>query len=232
MAKNIKELPQNDRPYEKLEQFGRQSLTNSELLAIIIRNGTRCLNCLEIAQNILKGNDENLEITDLEYLSDLSLEELTKFDGIGSIKAKQIHAVIELSSRISNINSIKKDTITCPKDMYNLLISGFLGLKQECLKTILLNKRNKIISVVTNSIGSSDKINIGIKEVFSQPIKQMANSIILAHNHPSGSLVPSKEDIKFTKSILEYSKIFDIELLDHIIIANNGYISLKEHGYL
>jgi DNA repair protein RadC len=232
LAKNIIDLPINDRPYEKLEHIGEENLTNSELLAIIIKNGTKRLNCLEISQNILKINEQNTNISDLEYLTNLSLEELKQNDGIGRVKAIQIKAVVELSKRISNIYIKSKDKISCPKDVFNILMQGYLGKKQECLKTILLNKQNKIISIVTNAIGSNDKINIGLKEVFSEPIKQIAHGIILVHNHPSGSLEPSKQDIHFTKNVIEYSKIFNINLLDHIIIAGDNYISLKEKGYM
>lgn len=232
MAKTINDIPLNDRPYEKLEQLGRSNLTNSELLAIILRNGTKSLNCIEIAQNILRENDKNLEMTDLEYLSKLSIEELCGFEGIGIVKAKQIHAVVELSKRISNFELTKKSTVKCPKDLYDILISGFAGRKQECLKTVILNKQNKIISIVTNFIGKSDEINIGLKEIFSEPLKQVASGIILAHNHPSGNLYPSKSDIHFTSKVLEYAKMFELELLDHVIISDNGYMSMKDSGYI
>lgn len=220
-------MPINDRPYEKLELYGETNLSNSELLAIIIKTGTIRLNCLQIAKNILSVNN-NTNLSDLEYLSNLSLEELKSFEGIGRVKAIQIKAVVELSKRISKTYEINKDKITCPRDVFNLLKQNYIGKKQESLKTILLNKQKSIISVVTNAIGTNDNINIGIKEVFSEPIKHLANSIILVHNHPSGSLQPSKNDIFFTKKIDEYSNIFNIELLDHVIIANNNYISMKE----
>lgn len=227
MAKNITEIPVSDRPYEKLELLGEESLTNSELLAIIIKTGTLKQNCLQIAQNILSGN-KNSNITDLQYLSNLSLEELKSYDGIGRVKAIQIKAVVEFSKRISRIYEINKDKITCPKDVYNLLAQGYIGKKQESLKTILLNRQKSIISIVTNAIGTNDNITIGVKEILSEPIKHLASAIILVHNHPSGSLNPSKNDVIFTKKIDEYSRIFNIELLDHIIITDNNYISLKE----
>lgn len=220
-------MPLSDRPYEKLELLGEASLTNSELLAIIIKTGTLKLNCLQIAQNILSGN-KNSNLTDLQYLANVSLEELKSFEGIGRVKAIQIKAVVEFSKRISRTYEINKDKITCPRDVYNLLAQGYIGKKQESLKTILLNKQKNIISVVTNAIGTNDNINVGVKEIFSEPIKHLASAIILVHNHPGGSLIPSKNDIIFTKKIDEYSKIFNIELLDHIIITDNNYVSLKE----
>lgn len=230
MVKNIKEFPLNDRPYEKLEQMGASNLTNSELLAIIIKTGTKNLNCLQIAHNVLSIKSDMSNITDLEYLSNLSLEELKSFEGIGRKKAILIKAVIEFSSRIAATYDINKYKISTPKDVFDLLSQSFYGKRQECLKTILLNKQNLVLSVITNAIGNNDKINIGIKEVLSEPIKQLASKIILVHNHPSGTLLPSKSDINFTIKIKEYSNFFEIELLDHIIIANNRYISLKEIG--
>ena len=228
MAKNIKLLPLDDRPYEKLELIGENNLTNSELLAIIIKTGTKKYNCLEIAQNILKTKENISKISDLEYLTNLSLEELKSYEGIGRVKAIQIKAMLELSKRIASMYATEKKKITSPKDVFDLLQKEFIGKKQEVLKTIILNKKNTIISVITNAIGNNDNISIGIKEILSEPIKQMANSIILVHNHPSGNLKPSNADILFTQKINENAKLFDITLLDHIIISNKGYISLKE----
>ena len=228
MAKNIKLLPLDDRPYEKLELIGENNLTNSELLAIIIKTGTKKYNCLEIAQNILKTKENISKISDLEYLTNLSLEELKSYEGIGRVKAIQIKAMLELSKRIASMYATEKKKITSPKDVFDLLQKEFIGKKQEVLKTIILNRKNTVISVITNAIGNNDNISIGIKEILSEPIKQMANSIILVHNHPSGNLKPSNADILFTQKINENAKLFDITLLDHIIISNKGYISLKE----
>lgn len=208
--------------------MGESNLTNSELLAIIIKNGTKKYNCLEIAQNILNSNNELSNISDLEFLSDLSIEQLKKYEGIGKIKAIQIRAVIELSKRISSTYVLEKKKITSPRDVFKLLHKCFIGRKQEVLKTVILSKSNTVISIITNAIGSVDNINIGIKEIFSEPIKQLATSIILVHNHPSGNLKPSKADISFTNKVYECAKLFDITLLDHIIVSNEGYISLKE----
>ncbi len=233
MAKNIVEIPLNDRPYEKLELLGAENLTNSELLAIVIKNGTKKYNCLEIAQNILKTNEKLQNVSDLEYLSSLTFEQLIKYEGIGRVKAIQIKAVIELSKRINSIYSAKdKYKIKSPRDVFNILGSTYIGKKQECIKTILLNKQNVVISIVTNAIGNNDSVNIGIKEILCEPIKQMATGIILAHNHPSGKLMPSKQDIDFTQKIADYSKVFNIQLLDHVIIGNLNYTSMKEQGYI
>ena len=228
MAKNINSLPLDDRPYEKLELLGSANLTNSELLAIVIKTGTKNMNCIEIAQNILGCKDNLQNISDIDFLTNLSLEELKKYEGIGRVKAIQIKAVIELARRISKNYEMKKVKITCPNDVFNILSDSYLGLKQECLKTIILNRQNNVLSIVTNAVGNSGNINVGLKEILSEPIKQLAYGIILVHNHPSGSLNPSSEDIKLTKKVNEFAKNFDIVLLDHIIIANNKYVSMKE----
>lgn len=233
LAKIVDKLPLNDRPYEKLELVGPSNLTNSELLAIIIKNGTKKYSCLDISRNILNSCNE-FEMSDIEFLNKLSIQELKEYEGIGRVKAIQIKAVVELSKRIAKTyeNDLQKDKITSPSDAFNLVGQFYCFEKQECLRTIILNKRNRVLSIVTNAIGSNDNINISLKEIFSEPIKQLAHSIILVHNHPSGTLSPSKQDINFTEKVNEMSKIFNINLLDHIIIANNKYISLKEKGYI
>lgn len=232
MGKCITSLPIDDRPYEKLELLGAQNLSNSELLAIIIKTGKKNLNCVEIAQNILTSASKKEYTNELEYISNLSISELIQFEGIGKVKAIQIKAVCEFAKRIKAQSLNDKKDISSPKDIYNLLEYSYRDKKQEILKTVLLNKSNKLISVVTNSIGMSDMVNSSIKEVLCEPIKQMATSIILVHNHPSGNMQPSKADIKFTSYIANGAKIFNIKLLDHVIITNDKYISLCNLGYI
>ncbi len=233
LAKIVENLPLNDRPYEKLELAGPSNLTNSELLAIIIKTGTKKYTCLDIARNIL-NKGKKFEMSDIDYLGSLSLQELQKYEGIGRVKAIQIKAVIELSRRMSKSYeaNVYKRKIKSPSDIYSLVGSSYCYEKQECLKTILLNKRNIVLAVVTNAIGSNDSINISLKEIFSEPIKQLAHSIILVHNHPSGTLEPSRQDINFSLKVSQMGEMFNIKLLDHIIIANNKYISIKEKGYI
>lgn len=216
-----------------MELLGAKSLTNSELLAIIIKTGTKKLSCVKIAQNILMSNKNISKIDDLEYLSMLSIQELQKFSGIGKVKAIQIQAVIELAKRLKkSILNEDRYKITSPSDVYDLVSNDYIGVKFEILKVIILNKQNKVLSIVDITSGNIDKVDIDLKQVFSEPIKQLAYSIILCHNHPGGSMNASKVDIIFTNKIKEYSKIFNINLLDHIIIADNKYISMKELGYV
>lgn len=231
MVKNLSYLPANDRPYEKLELLGEENLTNSELLAIIIKTGTKDKNCLDISRDILNSNKNSEHISDLEYLSNMSLNNLRNFKGVGRVKAIQIKAVLEFSKRVSKTNVNNKYKITCPKDVFNLLNESYIMKKQEIVKTILLDNSNKVLCTITNAVGRVSSVQIGIKEIFSEPIKQMASGIIIVHNHPSGNMTPSESDIRFTKTINEYGATFEIKLLDHIIIGKNEYISLKEKGY-
>lgn len=212
-----------------MELFGSNNLTNSELLSIIIKTGTKELSCLQIARNILMSNKKLSYMNELEYLDSLSLQELQKFEGIGKVKAIQIKATLELAKRFQKENLLlDKFKIISPKDVFSLVAYSYNGLKNEVIKVIILNKQNKVLSVFDAASGGIDKVEIDIKQILSEPIKQLASSIILTHNHPGGSLKASSQDITFTKKIQEYCKIFDINLLDHIIIADNNYISMKE----
>lgn len=222
---NIKKVPMFDRPYEKFEKYGAESLSDSELLAIIIKTGTKDKNCVEIAKDIMSKKVNGLE--GFEYLYGCSTEELKSFCGIGRVKVIQIKAVLEIAKRIKyHTKDIKK--IISPKDVYNLVRLELEDSKVEIMKVISLNNRNEIKTVNTISIGGVTKVGVGIKEVLSEPIKQMATSIVLVHNHPSGDSSPSKADIDITTKINDYASIFDIKVVDHIIIGRGRYTSIKE----
>ncbi len=230
MAKNIVTLPEEDRPYEKLESLGSENLTFSELLAIIIKNGTKDKNCLELAREILSSN-KNEVLSDAEYLANLNLAKLKSFKGVGRVKAIQIMATIEIAKRINlSINSNKRK-VRCPKDVFELVKSLYFGKRTEMVSIIILDNSCNVLAIEKISSGFSNTVNLGIKEVFSEPIKYMAASIILVHNHPSGNISPSNQDIRFTKVIAEYGNTFRISLSDHIIIGKDEYMSMKEKGF-
>ena len=222
----IKELPEEDRPYEKLQKYGANRLTDAELLAIILKSGTKNISSVKLAQNIL--HNDVLKEEGFSVLKDLSISELTKYNGIGTVKAVQILAVFEIAKRINVTNKNTKSKIRSPEMAYQLLRNEMEDLKQETIKTIILNRKADVIAVVTNAIGGQSKIVLTPKEVMCEPIKQMAASIILAHNHPSGDPTPSKADIRFTENIIKAAEMFDIEVLDHIVIGKNSFISLKQ----
>ena len=201
-------------------------LSDSELLAIIIKSGTKEKNCLELAKMILSKNTSGL--ASFKYIDSLSLEELKTFKGIGRVKAIQIKAVVEIAKRIAKLPKDKIKKIRGPRDVYDLLSKDMEEKQVEELRVIILNTKNVVKSVATISKGAQSKAVIGIKELLNEPLKQMAASIIVVHNHPSGDSTPSRQDIDFTRRIYSGAKVFDIELLDHIVIGNNEYTSIKE----
>lgn len=224
---SIKQIPLSDRPYEKFEKLGEAYLTDAELLAVIIKNGSRSLNCLEIAKYILASHSNGL--SGFSYLKEVSLDELMKIPGIGRIKAIQLKAIIELANRINNEFASKRAIkITSPSDVYKLLKTEMSEKQTEEVRVVILDNKNYVKSVVTVSKGATNKSVISAKEILSEPIKQLATGIILVHNHPSGDTTPSRQDVLLTRKISDYAKIFEIDLCDHVIIGKNGYTSLKE----
>ena len=223
MGNKIKELPIFERPYEKMILFGEQALTNSELLSIIIRTGTKKNTSIEIAQNIISINSSTSN--DLRFLQDLSIQEFMKIDGIGKIKALELKAIGEIAKRISIPINEKKLYIKSKSDVANLFMEELKYEKNEMLKLILLNNKNVIQKIVNVATGKDDRIIFDIKQVLSEPIKMQTPRIILIHNHPSGNATPSKEDIEISQKLFECSKMMGIELLDHIIIGDGEYQS-------
>lgn len=221
----MREIPELDRPYEKYLKYGEKVLSDSELLAIVLKTGTRKVNCLELSKTLLGKHESGLE--GFNYLANASLAELMQHSGIGRVKAIQIKALIELALRISNRDRIIKK-IGSPLDVYNVLSQEMSFLEKEEIRIVILDVKNVIKSVVTLAKGSINSSAISIKEVLAEPIKQLASGIILVHNHPSGDSTPSKQDILLTKKLVEYSNLFDIDLKDHIVIGKNQYTSIRE----
>ena len=225
----IKDLPESERPYERLEKYGPHMLSNAELLAIIIKTGTRNETSVDIARKLLKMDDEEMG---LSFLHHLSIEELENIKGIGRVKAIQIKALMELAKRISSTRTNKKVVIKSPEDVCSYVMEEMRYLKQEEFRILILNTKNYIQKVCTIAIGGLNASAVEVREVFKEPIKSGCASIILIHNHPSGDPTPSKEDILFTKRISEGGQIIGIKVLDHIVIGNGTYASLKEKGLL
>lgn len=224
MSIKMKELPISERPYEKLEMYGANSLSNAELLAIIIKTGTKEESSVTIAQKILNLNEDRKN--NLKFLQDISINELTKIKGIGKIKAIQLKAVSELTKRMSRPITNNKIKITCPQDVANLLIDELKNEKRELVKVLILNSKNIIIKILDVSYGSSNLAIVTPKDILAEVIKMEAPKIILAHNHPSGDPLPSKADMAFTDRLIEASKLLGVELLDHIVIGHDSYESI------
>ncbi|MCG6913868.1 DNA repair protein RadC [bacterium BMS3Abin03] len=219
----VKELPLDDRPREKLILRGSQNLTDAELLAILLRTGTKGKSVLGIAQEII-----NKEVN-LSVLASKSLDSLTKIPGIGKDKAATLLAAFEISRRIqsqSKLFSNKK--ISSPMDVAEIFIPLLRDELKEKFIVVCLNSANRIIKQETISIGNLNSSVVHPREIFKVAIDSSAASIILIHNHPSSNPDPSNEDISVTKKIVESGKIMDIPVFDHIIIAGGAYTSFVE----
>lgn len=222
----MKELPKSERPYEKLELYGEKTLSNAELLAIIIKTGTKDETSVELAQRILKLNDTDTDTEDLSYLQALSIEELMQIKGIGKVKAIQLKAVTEIAIRMFKTSNYKAITIKQPHDLAKILMSELKFEKSEKVKIIVLNNKNEIQKIKDIATGGSNFANVSIKDILSEPIKMKAPKIIVVHNHPSGDSTPSKQDIVFTEQLYEISELMGIQLLDHLVIGNMNYTSI------
>ncbi|MBQ9658572.1 MAG: DNA repair protein RadC [Clostridia bacterium] len=225
MTIKIKELPLTERPYEKLEIYGEKALSNAELLAIIIKNGTKNETSVELAKRILKLN-QNLDKENLNFLRDVSLEEFMQIKGIGRVKAIQLKAICEFAQRMNKPTNYKKVRINKPEEVVEVIQKDMQYLKNEILKVIILNNSNEILKIQDVVVGGANFVSTNIKNVLSETIKMQAPKIILAHNHPSGNPWPSKQDIQFTKNIEEACELLGIKLLDHIIIGDNCFMSI------
>ena len=224
MPIKMKDLPEAERPYEKLEQYGAKALTNAELLAIIIKTGTKDETAVGLAQKVLKLNTD--EKDNLKFLCDLTVEEFTKIKGIGKIKAIQLKAVCELATRINSVSSYKEKQILRPKDIAEILMERTRFEKQEILKVAMLNNKNKLIRIKEIAKGGGNFVAATIRSILNEAVKIAAAKIILIHNHPTGDPTPSKQDIEFTKNVEQASKILGIQLLDHIVIGDLKYVSI------
>ena len=221
----IKNLPSAERPYEKMEMYGADKLSNSELLAIIIKTGTKEKTVLEIAKQVLSIENGNVENNNMSFLQELSVEELMQINGIGKIKAIQIKAVCELAKRMSKPLEIAKIQIKSNRDVANLLMDELRTEKREKVKELILNTKNILLKIVDISYGGTNSATLDVKSLLVEPIKMCAPKIILVHNHPSGDPTPSPDDINITKKIYNSAKIMGIELLDHIVIGDYRYTS-------
>ena len=224
MPIKMKDLPEAERPYERLVQNGAENLTNAELLAIIIKTGTKEETAVGLAQQILKLNTGNLD--NLNFLIDMTVEEFMRIKGIGMVKAIQLKAVCELAKRINTVSSYKEKQILCPKDIAEILIDKMRFEKQEILKVAILNNKNRLLKIKDIAKGGGNFVTATIKSILNEVVKMEAPKMILIHNHPTGDPTPSKQDIEFTKNVRQASKILGIQLLDHIVIGNNNYISI------
>jgi DNA repair protein RadC len=218
----IRDLPADLRPRERLIYAGPAALSTAELLAIILRVGGRGENAIRMAERLLS------RFGGLAGLARAGFDELRGQHGMGEAKATQIKAALELGRRLLATSPLERPQITGPADAANLLQLEMQQLEQEQLRTVLLDTKNFVQRVSTVYSGSLNSAVVRIGEVFRDAIRANAASIIVAHNHPSGDPTPSPEDVRVTELLVEAGRLLDIEVLDHLIIGRNRFVSLKE----
>ncbi|USK69375.1 DNA repair protein RadC [Peribacillus asahii] len=222
----MREYRKEEKPRERFLQDGPESLSNQELFALLLRTGTKEESVLQMANRLMDAFEE------LRLLKEASIEELTAIKGIGEAKAIQLLAAVELGRRIHRVNNQERYVIRSPEDGAKYCMEEMRFLTQEHFVCLYLNTKNQVLHKRTVFIGSLNASIVHPREVFKEAFRRSAASIICLHNHPSGSPDPSKEDIEVTKRLVECGKIIGIDLLDHIIIGEHKYVSLKEKGYL
>ena len=216
-------------PYEKFRQNGASSLTDAELLAIILRTGTQNETAVEIGMHILQKAGPEYGLLGLHHLS---VHELTQIHGIGEVKAVKIKCIAELSTRIAQARTSDKVCFKSPETVAAYYMEQMRHLEKEHCIAVFLDNKNRLITDVCISIGTSNAALVSTRELFRQALRSNAVFLLLLHYHPSGDSSPSREDIVLTEKITEASKLMDIPLIDHIIIGDNNFVSLKNKGII
>ena len=218
----VRDLPISERPRERLLKLGSEALSSQEVLALILGRGTKGESVIRIAEELIR------KFGNLKNIAQASVEELTQITGIGPAKAAQIKAAFELSRRLEDtVDESSRTTVKSPEDVVKSVKSLLKGKKKEHFMVLSLDTRNHLIKIHPISIGSLDSSIVHPREVFKEAISDSAASVIFAHNHPSGDPTPSEDDIKLTKRLVEVGEILGIEVLDHIIVCDREYLSMK-----
>ncbi|MCB9111522.1 MAG: DNA repair protein RadC [Anaerolineales bacterium] len=223
-AYRISDLHESDRPRERLAALGPQALTNAELLAILLRVGVQGENAVEVGQRLLK------KFSGLGGLHRAPFKELMDQHGMGEAKASQIKAAIELGRRLTLESPEEKPAINSPADAAALVQYDMSALEQEHLRVMLLDRRNRVLEVVEVYKGSVNSSQVRVGELFKDAIRANASAVIVVHNHPSGDPTPSPDDVAVTRAIVQAGKMLDIDVLDHLVIGQGKWVSLKEKG--
>jgi DNA repair protein RadC len=222
----LRDVPNEERPRERMQQFGANALSNAELLAVLLRTGTVAESAVKLAQRLLKQSGG------IRSLADMSTNELTSIKGIGSAKAMQIQAGIELGRRLARSSLNETMAVRSPADVAKYMMEDLRYLQKEHFVCLFLNTKNHVIAQETLSMGSLNASIVHPREVFRAAIKRGSASIICLHNHPSGDPTPSPEDISMTARLVEAGEIIGIDVLDHVIIGDQRFVSLKEQGLM
>lgn len=221
----ILDMQKEERPRERLIKNGASALSDSELLAIILRTGSKQENVINLSQRILGEYN-------IKQLSQINITQLMKVHGIKESKAAQISACFEIARRLESFNSVEKPKISSPEDVYRRLFPRMREQKKEMFIELCLDTKNQILKEEVISVGSLNANVVHPREVFKLALTESAAHIIVAHNHPSGDPTPSREDIEITKKLVETGNIMGITVLDHVIIGDGRHFSLKEAGHI
>jgi DNA repair protein RadC len=220
----LSEMPLQEQPRERLIQFGPAALSSMELLAITLRSGAGGNGAIGLAQRVLE------EMNGLPGLARATASELTQVEGIGPVRAVTVKAALELGRRALAVVPTERPRVTSPAEAAHILIPEMMHLEQEHLKVMLLNTRNVVLRTPTIYIGSLNTSVIRVGEVFRAAIRENAAALIVAHNHPSGDPTPSPEDVRVTRELARAGELLGIDVLDHIVIGDQRFVSLKECG--
>jgi DNA repair protein RadC len=220
----IKDLPIDERPRERLKHAGEGALSTSELLAIILRTGVGGESVLDMAQRLLS------RYGGLPGLARASFAELEAEKGLGQAKTAQLKAALELGRRMLLVSPEDRFVVRSPADVAQFLMAEMAHLEQEHFRVLYLDTRNRLLGVETLYVGSLNVSHVRVGEVFRDAVKRNCAAIIVAHNHPSGDPTPSPEDVEVTRRLVEAGKMLDIEVLDHLIIGQQRFVSLRERG--
>lgn len=220
----IRDLPSEERPRERLRQHGPGSLSNPELLAIVLRVGSEGESALSLASRLLS------RFRGLAGLARASFGELCQERGMGEAKAAQVKAALELGRRLLATHPEERPLVRSPQDVANLLLAEMGLLEQEHLRVVLLDTRNRVIAIPEVYKGSVNSTTVRLAELFRDAVRENCPALVVVHNHPSGDPEPSREDVAVTRQAVEAGQLLGIEVLDHVVLARRGYVSLRERG--
>lgn len=226
-SNTMKEMYYEERPYEKCERFGAENLTDAELLAVLLRTGTKGENSLELAHRLICSDLPERGILNIHRWT---FDRLLAIRGIGKVKAIQILCMSELAKRLARSTAMTGLDFSSPSTIAQYYMEDMRHREKEVLKLLLLNSRSKLIGESDVSEGTADTALVSPRELFLEALRKNAAAIILLHNHPSGEPTPSREDVRITRRIYEAGALIGIELLDHIVIGDNCFVSLRERG--
>jgi len=220
----IRDLPESERPRERLQSYGPGSLSTSELLAILLRTGAKSESAINLGTRLLAN------FGGLAGIARAGFGDLCEVHGLGVAKAAQIKAALELGKRLMVASPEERPQVKSPSDVANMLMLEMGFLEQEHLRVILLDTKNRVLGMPTIYIGSLNTSVLRVGELFREAVKANSAAVIVVHNHPSGDPTPSPEDVSITRQLVEAGKLLDVEVLDHLVIGQQRYVSLKERG--